>query len=110
MKSQRHLLISLAGLAVALTTHLAPAATLNDDAARTRVVRYSDLDLSRPEDAHRLYVRIEQAARAVCDSTPALDLHRIEASKRCIQQAVSNAVAEVRASQPGQHLYAQFGN
>ena len=110
MNSQRHLLIGCAALALALTANLASATTPGDINVKTTVVRYSDLDLSRPEDAHRLYVRIERAAQSVCDAPPVADLPRIQASKRCIQQAVSDAVAQVRAAQPAQHLYAQFGN
>jgi UrcA family protein len=110
MNSQRHLLIGCAALVFALTANLASATTPGDVNVRTSVVRYSDLDLSQPQDAHRLYVRIEQAARTVCDSPPAADLHRVEAARRCFKQAVSDAVAQVRANQPAQHLYAQFGN
>jgi UrcA family protein len=109
MKSKRHVLIGLTALAAALTASLASAAT-TDGAPRTAVVRYSDLDLSKPRDAHRLYVRIKDAAREVCDNSPMSDLQRLRVYKQCMNEAVSNALAQVRASQPSQSLYARFGN
>ena len=69
MKSQRHLFIGLVALAGALSATLVSAATPENSDLRTLVVRYSDLDLSQPQDAHRLYMRIERAAQLVCDSS-----------------------------------------
>lgn len=111
MNSQRQLLIGLAGLALALTANLAAAATPEDRDTRTVVVRFSDLDLTQPQDAHRLYVRIEDAARTVCGDRPmTVNLMVAAAYRRCTKRLVDEAVAKVRATQPPQRLYARFGD
>jgi UrcA family protein len=107
MQSQRPLLIGLTTLAAALAANLAAAATPMDSDVGTHVVRYSDLDLSRPEDAHTLYVRIQKAARFVCADYAGGALHSLVAYNRCVHRAVDDGVAKVRAAQP--RLYAQFG-
>jgi|SRR6185437_15105805 len=109
MKLQRHLFISLVALAGALTAAQASAGTSAGSDARHLVVRYSDLDLSQPQDAHRLYMRIERAAQLVCDTSAMGDLRLIAEYKSCMKRAVSEAVQMVRATQPPERLYAQFG-
>lgn len=96
--ARRHALIAMAALATALTANLASATTV-DDEARQAVVRYSDLDLSRPEDARRLYVRIQSAARVVCENFRSADLQRAQIYRRCIDKAVADAVAKVPSAQ-----------
>jgi UrcA family protein len=108
VKSKRHLLIGLTALAAALTANLASAAPAEGE-VKTLVVRYSDLDLSQPKDAHRLYVRIQHAARLVCDNFPTSDLARLAIYERCMKNAISNAVSQVREKEP-QSLYARFGS
>jgi len=63
------------------------------------VVNYSDLDLSRPRDAHRLYSRIKHAARQVCDNYPSSDLHLLKAYETCLTKAINDAVAQVQSVQ-----------
>lgn len=111
MKSLRYLSIGLVALAASLAANLAAATIPSEVDVKTLVVRYSDLDLSKPQDAQRLYERIEHAAWSVCDRYPSTvrDLHTIGNYKLCIKRAVSEAVATVRATQPPERLYAQFG-
>jgi len=90
--------IAMAVLAAALTANPASAATVTDRSRQT-VVRYSDLDLSRPEDARRLYGRIRGAAREVCESLRATDLQRAQIYKQCMHKAVADAVAQVQSAQ-----------
>jgi UrcA family protein len=95
---KRNALIGLAALTAALTVGLASATTV-DDEPRTLVVRYSDLDLSQPRDAHRLYARIKTAARSVCDNSPDSDLARLAQYEKCVAHAVTNAVETINAAQ-----------
>jgi UrcA family protein len=89
---------ALAALALAplLAAHAATAAPTEI----TRVVvHYNDLDLSRNNDARRLYGRIVSAARRACDNDPESDLHRLALYKQCMHTAVSTAVAQVKSPQ-----------
>jgi len=84
------LLGAAAAVAPAITSAAAPAATPGDKITQSTVVRYYDLDLSKPEDAARLYARIRHAAAGVCPSrwgdSPQRD---------CYDAAVAAAVARV---------------
>jgi len=91
-------IIAMAVLAAGLTANLASATTVDDEARKT-VVRYSDLDLSRPQDARRLYGRILGAAREVCENFRSADLQRAAIYKRCMDKAVDDAVAQVQSAQ-----------
>jgi UrcA family protein len=91
------LLIAMAALAAALTADVASATTVVDG-AKTAVVHYSDLDLSRPEDARRLYSRILRAARAVCDDFRSPDIQRNQIYGQCLDKAVDDAVAQVQSA------------
>jgi UrcA family protein len=95
---KRHALGGLAALAVALTANLACAAP-GDFGPRTALVHYSDLDLSQPKDARRLYGRIKAAAREVCDNAPYKDLSSLRQYEMCVAHAVANAVQFVNATE-----------
>jgi UrcA family protein len=60
--------------------------------ARREVVRFADLDLTRPAGAQDLYDRIQYAAREVCET-----YYRLGRDRGCIDQAIARAVAEVGA-------------
>ena len=94
----RHALLGIATLASLATANLA-AATPEAVELRSTVVHYEDLDLSRPEDARRLYGRIKQAARTVCDNHPLSDFKRLTEYERCLGQAVTEAVETVHSEQ-----------
>jgi UrcA family protein len=91
-------IIAMALLAATVSANLASATTVDDEARQT-VVRYSDLDLSRPEDARRLYGRIQGAARAVCENFRSDDLQRAQIYKQCLNKAVTDAVAKLQSAQ-----------
>jgi UrcA family protein len=61
-------------------------------------VSYVATDLTRPEDAQKLYARIQRAARVVCSGPDVRDLPIRAAYQQCYKQAVDNAVAKVNAS------------
>jgi UrcA family protein len=62
-------------------------------------VHYSDLDLSRPEGAQKLYRRIEFAAQRVCESYASNELERHEVYLKCYSKAVDDAVRKVGSDQ-----------
>lgn len=95
---KRRALVGIAALVAVLTANLA-SATPEDDGPHALVVRYSDLDLSQPGDARRLYARIKLAAQSVCDYSPSMDLVRLAKIKECMGHAVTHAVDAVNASQ-----------
>lgn len=96
--AKRYALVGMAMLAAALTANLASAQTPSNE-PRQAIVKYSDLDLSRPNDAHVLYRRIKQAARAVCDSYPNSDLRLLREYEMCLTNAVNDAVDQVQSVQ-----------
>jgi UrcA family protein len=59
---------------------------------RQQVVKFADLDLTRPAGAQELYYRIRYAARNVCRT-----YDRLGADRDCIEQAIERAVAEIGA-------------
>jgi UrcA family protein len=96
--AKRCALIGIATLAAGLAVNQASAAE-SDDAPRSVVVRYSDLNLSQPQDARTLYDRIQRAARVACGDVSSADLARFGQFRSCVDRAVANAVAAVSAQQ-----------
>lgn len=91
-------LLATATLATGLTVDHASAASAYDE-PKNVVVRYSDLNLSQPQDASTLYNRIQRAARVACENGEAESLARLQRFHKCIDQAVTNAVAKVSSQQ-----------
>jgi UrcA family protein len=69
-------------------------------------VKYGDLNLSTHEGVQKLYGRIAQAARTVCETQNRLDPKAVAASRSCESAAISRAVSDV--NNPG--LAATFAN
>jgi UrcA family protein len=63
---------------------------------RTEVVRFADLDLTRPAGAQELYRRIEHAARDVCEPLGA-DHYGVHAYMTCRKSAIAGAIRHVGA-------------
>jgi len=63
----------------------------------TRAVKFADLDLSHAAGVLALYKRIQYAAQEVCEPLISRDLNSIVTSKRCKEQAIAHAVADVNA-------------
>jgi UrcA family protein len=87
-------LLAMATLATGLTVDHASAASAYEE-PRNVVVRYSDLNLSQPQDASTLYTRIQRAAREACERDEAASLARLQQFHKCVDQAVTNAVAAI---------------
>ncbi len=98
LTANRYALLGMAVLAAGLAGNPASAATDVEGAKRT-VVKFADLDLSRPQDARRLYGRIKYAARQVCDNDPMSDLRLLQIYETCLRKAVTDAVARVQSPQ-----------
>jgi UrcA family protein len=64
---------------------------------RARAVEFSDLDLSRPDDATQLYARIRKAAVYVCQPYESDSLSRWLAYRKCVRRSIAQAVADVNA-------------
>ena len=100
---------------IAIATLLAAGLTVNhawaaapSGAARSVVVRYADLDLSRPKDVNILYHRLKAAAWSVCNNLSVWndDLAAFSKYHRCVHRAMENSVASV-SSQRLTELYSR---
>ena len=90
--------IAIVTLAAGLAVNHAWAAAPNE-VARSVVVHYADLDLSRPKDVNTLYHRLKAAAWSVCNNLSVWndDLAAFSEYHRCIHRAIENSVASVRS-------------
>lgn len=87
-------LLSATIVSVGLSAPALSAGVQRDVAQVTQVVRFADLDLSRPEGAETLYQRVEGAARRVCQgASDPLNHHR--AIRARIDQAVGDAIVQL---------------
>jgi UrcA family protein len=101
------LLASLLGSLGACTD--AVAADQGIDVASRRV-SYADLDLSRDAGAATLYSRIRFAARQVCEPTfGTFTWKLLEPTSRCIELAITRAVADVNAPALTSYHFAKTG-
>jgi UrcA family protein len=94
----KHVITTLVG-ALALYT-MSPsglAAAAPDDRVRQEIVRFGDLDLTRPADAQELYRRIRHAARTVCEPIGQGGSPLALSDRSCVVQAIARAVAEVNS-------------
>lgn len=78
-----------------LSMSAAAATTAPDEDRRAQIVRFDDLDVSKPAGAKILYSRIRGAARDVCDYSTNGDWLEREAGHACIEKAIDSAVKKV---------------
>jgi len=97
MKRQTKIeLFGLAATALAcILTH--PALAAPESVTKSEVVRFADLDLSKPEGALTLYKRIQQAARKICgsESYDTRILTPLGNYSNCYHKAMDGAVKHV---------------
>ena len=93
--AKRIALIGLVLLSAGLTSNLALATPAAYETSK--VVSYSDLDLSQPEGAQALYRRIKIAARQACGDPSIKDLPLYARYRECYEHAVASAVEEVKS-------------
>jgi UrcA family protein len=93
-KSVRYLLTG--GLAALALAGAAPAADATDPTQPpTVVVSYDDLNIDSPQGARILYARIRTAATRVCGSFEGRGPEAFSHFRKCYQQAMDAAVAQV---------------
>ena len=80
------------------------AATPSKD-VRTEVVRFADLDPTRPAGAQELYRRIEQAARDACEPRGAY-YYGLPVDTTCRRSAIAHAIRHVGAPLLTEHYQA----
>lgn len=88
----KHLAATLIGALTLHATATASLAAAPADEVRRQLVRFADLDLTRPAGAQELYRRIRHAAREVCEISGPGGYDR-----NCAERAIARAVAEVGA-------------
>jgi UrcA family protein len=81
--------LAMIGTAVMLAPTSAVASPTSE-VSHSAVVRFADLDTSKPADIERLYVRIKQAAQSVCRN-----YQWSPVQVDCYEAAVADAVAKV---------------
>jgi UrcA family protein len=59
---------------------------------------YVPAELTQPEGAQTLYLRIQRVARVVCHEPDIRDLSRYRVYQQCYERAVDDAVAKVNAT------------
>lgn len=80
----------------ALAVMTLPLVALADEKPPQVAVSYADLDLTHRAGTDVLYRRINAAATLVCSSFQEQALASIGRHKRCVKEAVSSAVAQVK--------------
>ncbi len=94
----RALLTCLAGLGAATTLAAAePEVVVEQNVADTRAVEIevADLDLGSAYDRDTLTIRIDNAAREVCDVSSGSRLDRLPDARACVEHAREQAFAQL---------------
>jgi UrcA family protein len=86
------------GLAALAATFMATGAIATPESGDSRHISYVPAELTQPEAAQRLYLRIQRVARVVCHEPEMRDLSRYRVYQQCYDRAVDNAVANVNAT------------
>jgi UrcA family protein len=78
---------------------LAATVRAADDGVPKELVKFADLDISKPAGAKALYGRIAAAANHVCRESGSRDAFNWDTFKerRCVDKAIENAVKAVNA-------------
>jgi UrcA family protein len=76
-------------------TFVAGAPARADSDIPSRVVHYSQTDLSSPVGIDRIYSRLITAAKLVCDRYDSMELARRQVFDRCVAESLARAVGQV---------------
>ncbi len=94
--ASKHIALGAMGIAALLLIGMNANATASAAHVRSQVVQFEDLELSKPADAKRLYLRLRMAASEVCGGYPRVHtLARNSPRARCEQAAIANAVETI---------------
>jgi UrcA family protein len=75
----------------------APSTSAQAQEVQSKVVRFADLDITKPAGAKVLYGRIRAAAHEVCDQSAGSDPILRPAVHACIDKAIDDAVRKLNA-------------
>ena len=95
--SRRALYTAFVAVAVSLCTTTVHAKESNRIEQKV-VIKYSDLDLSKEQDAKSLYARLQSASNAVCGWYDGRDLRIRRLHQVCYEAALEAAIADVNHS------------
>jgi UrcA family protein len=95
IRTQIYTALSCVISTVALCTAL--ATTVQAEDVPSKIVRFSDLNISNSDGAKTLYNRIHAAARDVCEKSTGTDPILKAAYKGCVETAIDKAVKDVNA-------------
>ncbi len=87
--------IALAAIALS-TASFGSAAMAQSDDPVSKIISYSDLDLSTEEGQKRLETRLKSAARAVCFEANGRELSKIQEQQQCTVKAISSAKRDMQ--------------
>ena len=95
----KHLVTTIIGSLALYAISDNSLAAVAPDSPRQQIVKFGDLDLTRPSGVQELYRRIEHAASAVCDPYVPLPGHYVPSVpyRACMEQAIGHAVADIDA-------------
>jgi UrcA family protein len=85
---------SLAAVSICMLGSAAQASDSGDSATQ-KTVGYGDLNLTDSKGVQVLYWRLTSAAKTVCDMPDQRELARAAAAKRCMEQAMEQAITAV---------------
>lgn len=91
----KHVLTTLIGALALYSVFPDSVAAAAPDGVPQEIVRFGDLDLTRPAGAQELYRRITHAARDVCETVSAGGSAPTIRNRLCIEQAIERGVAAV---------------
>lgn len=78
---------------------MSSSARAYEETPKSKVVRFSDLDITKLEGAKVLYRRIQAAAREVCAPPMSRTLDTLQEESVCTREAIDNAVTHVNSEQ-----------
>jgi UrcA family protein len=84
-----------ATLVLSILLSAGPFVAVHADEVPQQAVKFADLDLQADAGVHKLYARIQTAARAVCQAYDTHTLGSMTVVNRCRAQAVTGAIAEL---------------
>jgi UrcA family protein len=90
-----HSLMAGSLLCVSFSSLLTPPALADSFEPPRATVKFGDLDISHPQGAARLYLRIRAAAQHVCAPFDGSGLSAKSHLDACVNKAVADAVAKV---------------
>ena len=84
---------------VAASGAMSSSARAHEETPISKVVRFDDLDITKPAGAQVLYRRIQTAAQQICALPVSRTLETVAEERACARTAIDNAVRQVNSEQ-----------